>query len=76
MIPRLLRCREGLLPYPFPFFALEYGSTDEQFGRWFPYASRLERFEIESEVFTEKLSSVFHMDLFIGTPALVEVLCG
>ena len=76
VIPRLLLCRERFLSHPFPFFALEYGRTDEQFGGWFPSASRLERFKVESEVLTEELSSMFHMDLLVGASALIKVLRG
>ena len=76
LVPRLLLCRWRFLSHPFSFFALEYSRTDEQFRGWFPSASWLERFKVESEVLTEELSSVFHMDLFIGASALIEVLSG
>jgi hypothetical protein len=75
-IPRLLLCRERFLSNLLPFFTLEYGHTDEQFGGWFPCASRLERLKVESEVLTEKLSSMFHMDFLVGASALIKVLGG
>ena len=76
VIPRLLLCRERFLSHPLPFFTLKYGHTDEQFGGWFPCARRLERFKVESEVLTEKLSSMFHMDFLVSASALIKVLGG